>query len=198
MFERYEAALSGVSDRRSGRGSFEALPTFIKDMVPVAGLPSTWGAAALAGAPPQKRTRGVARDIQEMGMVLLGTSTMPEWGFVPSTEFPQRPPTRNPWNAAAHHRRLLRWRRRAGRVRGCAGGARGRRRRVHPDPRGVRGPGRPQAQPRAPETPRRREEPAVVDLGRRRGVAHLARHRPVLRRDGAGVPATVDGPPWER
>ncbi|MCB0978959.1 MAG: amidase [Acidimicrobiales bacterium] len=99
MFERYDQALataSGRSGRR--RGSFDGMPTFIKDMVPVAGLPSTWGAAALADAPPQKRTRGVARDMERMGMTLLGTSTMPEWGFVPSTEFPEREPTRNPWN----------------------------------------------------------------------------------------------------
>ncbi|HMU80768.1 MAG TPA: amidase family protein, partial [Microthrixaceae bacterium] len=100
MFERYGEALTSVPARRARRGSFEGLPTFIKDMVPVAGLPCTWGAAALEGAPPQKRTRGVARDMEAMGMSLVGTSTMPEWGFVPSTEFPERTPTRNPWNPA--------------------------------------------------------------------------------------------------
>ena len=100
MFERYGEVLTSVPARRARRGSFEGLPTFIKDMVPVAGLPCTWGAAALEGAPPQKRTRGVARDMEAMGMSLVGTSTMPEWGFVPSTEFPERAPTRNPWNPA--------------------------------------------------------------------------------------------------
>lgn len=98
MFERFEKAIASLPDRRARRGSLEGMPTFIKDMVPVAGLPSTWGAAALAGAPAEARTRGVAADMEAMGMVLLGTSTMPEWGFVPSTEFPERAPTRNPWN----------------------------------------------------------------------------------------------------
>lgn len=97
-FERYDEALRSVGTRPTRRGGLEGVPTFIKDMVPVAGLPSTWGAAALADAPPQSRTRGVARDVERMGMSILGTSTMPEWGFVPSTEFPERAPTRNPWN----------------------------------------------------------------------------------------------------
>ena len=100
MFERYEAALGALPGRRARRGSFEGIPTFIKDMVPVAGLPCTWGASALADAAPESRSRGVAADMEAMGMSLVGTSTMPEWGFVPSTEFPERPPTRNPWNPA--------------------------------------------------------------------------------------------------
>lgn len=97
-FDRYEAALSRIDQHRPRRGAFHGLPTFIKDMVPVAGLPVTWGSASLAGGPPQKRTTGVARDIERMGMAIIGTSTMPEWGFIPSTEYPHLDPARNPWN----------------------------------------------------------------------------------------------------
>lgn len=100
MFERYSQALAEAPQARGRRGAFDGIPTFIKDMVPVAGLPCTWGAAALEGAPPQKHTKGVARDMVDMGMTILGTSTMPEWGFIPSTEFPEREPTHNPWNLA--------------------------------------------------------------------------------------------------
>lgn len=100
MFDRYDPAMAEAGRPRTRRGSFERIPTFIKDMVPVAGLPSTWGSAALADAPPEKRTTGVARDIEDMGMTIVGTSTMPEWGFVPSTEFSSREPTHNPWNLA--------------------------------------------------------------------------------------------------
>lgn len=98
MFERYEQARRSIDERRVRRGGLHGLPTYIKDMVPVAGLPCTWGAVALADAPPEKRTRAVAHDMERMGMAIIGTSTMPEWGFVPSTEFPDREPTRNPWN----------------------------------------------------------------------------------------------------
>lgn len=97
-FDRYDEAERDIVESRPRRGAFHGIPTFIKDMVPVAGLPLTWGSDALAGAPPQRRTLGVARDMERMGMSILGSSTMPEWGFTPSTEFPHRDPTRNPWN----------------------------------------------------------------------------------------------------
>lgn len=97
-FERYDVALAEPARRRRRRGAFHGIPTFIKDMVPVAGLPLTWGSEALAGGPPQRRTRGVARDMEHMGMSILGSSTMPEWGFTPSTEFPDGDAARNPWS----------------------------------------------------------------------------------------------------
>lgn len=34
----------------------------------------------------------------DMGLIAIGKSTMPEFGFTPSTEFPASEPTRNPWN----------------------------------------------------------------------------------------------------
>lgn len=98
-FERYDAALAELGDH-DRRGGFGGIPTFIKDMVPVAGLPLTWGSAALEGGPVQQRTQGVARDMERMGFSILGSSKMPEWGFAPSTEYPDREPTRNPWNPA--------------------------------------------------------------------------------------------------
>lgn len=96
-FERYDAARRSAP-AHSRRGSFQGLPTFSKDMVSVAGLPLTWGSAALAGGPPQRRSSGIAADMEAMGMCIVGSSTMPEWGFTPSTEYPHREPTRNPWD----------------------------------------------------------------------------------------------------
>jgi len=96
--ERFDAALAAPPPGRSRHGSLAALPTFIKDMVPVAGLPLTWGSRALAGGRPVRRTKGVAIDVERIGMVTLGLSAMPEFGFISSTEFPDAEPTRNPWN----------------------------------------------------------------------------------------------------
>lgn len=96
--ERFDAALAEPHVPRSRRGSLAGVPAFIKDMVAVAGLPLTWGSPALAGGPPARRSRGVAADIERAGIVVLGVSAVPEFGFIPSTEFPGGGATTNPWN----------------------------------------------------------------------------------------------------
>lgn len=95
--ERHDLAVADAA-RPHGTGSLRGVPTYIKDMVDVAGLPTTWGSRALLGGPPAKRTGGIAVQFDDMGMVLLGKSTLPEMGFIPSTEPAHAPPTRNPWN----------------------------------------------------------------------------------------------------
>lgn len=97
-FERFDQVLAEPEPPRTRRGSLEGLPTFMKNQVAVAGLPLTWGSVALEGGEPAKRSKGVAIDFEKMGMVPLGLSKMPEFGFTPSTEFPDAEPTRNPWN----------------------------------------------------------------------------------------------------
>ena len=94
--EDYERAVATA--RRAGTGVFAGVPTFIKDMTDVAGLPTRNGSAAFANARPATTTFGIAQQMFDMGMVGLGKSTLPEFGFTPSTEFPDGDPTRNPWN----------------------------------------------------------------------------------------------------
>ncbi len=79
-------------------GALAGVPTFIKDMTDVAGMPTRFGSEALYKSAAAKRTHRIAQQLFDMGMVCLGKSTMPEFGFTPSTEFPHREPTRNPWN----------------------------------------------------------------------------------------------------
>ena len=79
-------------------GTFASVPTFIKDMTDVAGLPTRNGSAAFAGAAPATKTFSIAQQMFDMGMICLGKSSLPEFGFTPSTEFPDSDPTRNPWN----------------------------------------------------------------------------------------------------
>ena len=92
----YERVLASPLDHRSG--PFAGVPTFIKDSTDVEGLPTRQGSGALRGTPAATRTELIAQQMFDMGMVGLGKSTLPEFGFTPSTEFPAAPPTRNPWN----------------------------------------------------------------------------------------------------
>ena len=83
----------------SVKGPFGGVPTFIKDNEDVEGLPTRHGSAALASAPAVRRTAPVVAQMLDMGLVCLGKSSLPEFGFIPAGEFPDdTAPTRNPWN----------------------------------------------------------------------------------------------------
>jgi len=92
-FDRVIAAGKGTLT-----GPFAGVPTFIKDMIDVAGLATRQGSQALDNAAPAKKTTAIAAQMFDMGMVCLGKTTLPEFGFTPSTEFPHLEPTCNPWN----------------------------------------------------------------------------------------------------
>lgn len=79
-------------------GSFAGVPTVIKDMTDVAGLPTRNGSAAFSRVGPAAETGGLAAQLFDMGMIGLGKSTLPEFGFIPCAEFPDAEATRNPWN----------------------------------------------------------------------------------------------------
>ncbi|WP_181700117.1 amidase [Nocardia sp. GTS18] len=78
-------------------GVFAGVPAFVKDNTDVAGLPSCHGSAAFTPH-PVTATSGPAAQFLHSGVVVLGKSTLPEFGLTASTEFVHRPPTRNPWN----------------------------------------------------------------------------------------------------
>jgi amidase len=83
--------------RPAGAGFFSGVPTFIKDNVDVAGLPTMRGTDAW---PP--RAAEVDSDFARMylatGMTPLGKTQMSEYGFSASAEHPRLGPVRNPWN----------------------------------------------------------------------------------------------------
>ena len=84
----------------AGAGAFGGVPTFIKDQIDVAGLPTRYGSDAHPGDTPATKNDPIAQQLFDMGMICAGKSSLPEYGFVPSTEFPDADPTRNPWNPA--------------------------------------------------------------------------------------------------
>ncbi|MCB9190377.1 MAG: amidase [Flavobacteriales bacterium] len=80
-------------------GPFSGVPMFLKDMLNVQGVPVHHGTRAYKETPKAATTTDpIAQQIFAQGFVSLGMSTMPEFGFTASTEFPDGDATRNPWN----------------------------------------------------------------------------------------------------
>lgn len=94
--ERYDDA-QREAEVHAG-GAFAGIPTLVKDMVDVAGLPTRFGSDAFPTAAPAARHDPFVQQMVDLGMTVIAKTTMPEFGFTPSTEFPDGPPTRNPWN----------------------------------------------------------------------------------------------------
>ena len=93
--ESYERALAAAGAPPAG--PFAGVPTFIKDLDDVHGLPTRSGSRAFGHAPAT--TQGPYTDaLERAGLVFLGKSSTPEFGLTGSTEPLLHGPTRNPWN----------------------------------------------------------------------------------------------------
>jgi len=79
-------------------GFFAGVPTFIKDLTLVEGVPTYFGSAAMSKASPATKTDPIAQQFFAQGFIHLGNSSLPEFGLTCSTEFPNQPATANPWN----------------------------------------------------------------------------------------------------
>jgi amidase len=91
-FERARRQAAGYQ-----RGFFAGVPTFIKDNVDVAGMPTMQGTDAWTPRPA--RAHGDwARTFLTTGFVPLGKTQMSEFGFSGAAEHPRIGPVRNPWN----------------------------------------------------------------------------------------------------
>jgi amidase len=91
----FERVLAATWQQRGG--VFAGVPTFVKDNTEVQGLPTSQGSSAVKPRPA--RAHGAfARQFLAQGLVCLGKSSLPEFGFNASTEFMDREPTRNPWH----------------------------------------------------------------------------------------------------
>lgn len=80
-------------------GPFAGVPTLIKDLTDVAGLPTHFGSRAFAQFVPQQQTPYVDR-LLAAGLVPFGKSTAPEFGLTATTEPILGGPTKNPWDIA--------------------------------------------------------------------------------------------------
>ena len=75
----------------------DGVPTTIKDTTPVKGWPTRYGSHATDETPAAENAPAVDR-LQAAGMVLLGKTTTPEFGWKALTDSPLQGTTRSPWN----------------------------------------------------------------------------------------------------
>ena len=83
--------------RATPTGPLAGVPTFIKDLVQVAGVRTTWGSRA-TGEYVSLRTDPSLERLFATGLVSLGKSATPEFGLTATTEALRGPPCRNPWD----------------------------------------------------------------------------------------------------
>jgi amidase len=92
-FDHARAKASGRGDS----GFFGGVPTFIKDNVDVAGLPTMRGTDAWVPRRAAVDSEFV-RVYLSSGLISLGKTQLSEFGFSASAEHPRLGPVRNPWN----------------------------------------------------------------------------------------------------
>jgi amidase len=90
---REAAAAIGAGDERP----FAGVPIAIKNNRAVAGRRLTLGADLMGDHTPG-HDHNVTRRLRAAGFVIVGTTTLPEWGILPVTEGRRLGPTRNPWD----------------------------------------------------------------------------------------------------
>jgi aspartyl-tRNA(Asn)/glutamyl-tRNA(Gln) amidotransferase subunit A len=96
------AAARAASDRfRAGKplGPLDGAPVTIKDNVDVEGFPTRHGSLTTPDTVADTDSPVVAR-LREAGCVILGKTTLPEFGWAGVTESRLKGITRNPWNTA--------------------------------------------------------------------------------------------------
>jgi amidase len=78
-------------------GFFDGVPTFIKDNVAAAGMPTMEGADAWSPR-PEAVNGDFVREYLATGLIPLGKTQMSEFGFSATAEHPRLGPVRNPWD----------------------------------------------------------------------------------------------------
>lgn len=93
-----ERALQAASEIKAGdERPFAGVPTAIKNNRPVQGLRTTIGCQLLEDN-VSHHDANVSRRLKDAGFVIVGTTTLPEYGILPVSEARLFGPTRNPWD----------------------------------------------------------------------------------------------------
>jgi len=95
-------AAARASEERWWRGEpgglLDGVPVTLKDHIPAKGLPSPNGTRATDLDQPWDSDAPVTARLKEHGAIILGKTTMPDFGFVASGISTLHGTTRNPWN----------------------------------------------------------------------------------------------------
>jgi amidase len=93
-----ERALAAAEEVRPGdERPFAGVPIAIKNNRPVSGLRITIGCSLLADHVAD-HDANITRRLKDAGFVIVGTTTLPEYGILPVSEARIFGPTRNPWD----------------------------------------------------------------------------------------------------
>jgi amidase len=83
-------------------GPLHGLPTAVKDLIDVAGLPTSHGSAAYVDAAPATTDSVLAENLRRSGALIIGKTNTPEVGLGTLTFNPVRGVCRNPWDLSRH------------------------------------------------------------------------------------------------
>ena len=83
--------------KRKKAGPFAGVPSFVKDNDNFKGAPTLFGSRCVPNVPAKKSGEFV-RQFLSLGFVVLGKTSLPEFGLTASTESLASGTTRNPWN----------------------------------------------------------------------------------------------------
>ncbi|MET0273826.1 MAG: amidase [Phenylobacterium sp.] len=79
-------------------GPFAGVPFLIKDLDDYVGLPTRYGSPSGRLSPPAQRQSPYITAFDAAGLIVIGKSATPEYGFLPTTEPVATGVTRNPWD----------------------------------------------------------------------------------------------------
>ena len=94
---RSEERLTAAANGGPPVGDLEGIPITVKDIVAVAGFPTTEGSAVTSDEAATEDSPPVAR-MREAGAIILGKTTTSEFGWKGMTDTPRFGITRNPWD----------------------------------------------------------------------------------------------------
>ncbi|MBQ1541417.1 MAG: amidase [Caulobacteraceae bacterium] len=96
MFERARARAKAGGQT----GPFAGVPFLVKDLNDVKGVPTRYGSRVNLKNPAAESQEPYIDAFEKAGLIFIGKSATPEYGFLPTTEPVAFGPTHNPWNLA--------------------------------------------------------------------------------------------------